>query len=536
MNYEHYKNIATFLFNSVLEVYKESKKDLYKKAGFKNIKIKELKFSDFKINKKKFGYIEIDFTATDKVALDNFRVECFQVAGVGSYELEEKLKQLAIDLQEGKHPLNKKFPNKHITNLFKAEAQSIMADYLPTSKIPPGSWLATNLNTAMNSSYSASQWITLQKPGMQEVYPYLQYLTMGDNAVRPAHQKLHKRVWLVSDPIWSKIMPPNGWNCRCITRSLMQDELDGATLEITGGDSTKINEIVKEGGVEKDFQRNPGQIQSIWSKWLQEKMSGKDYEEISSRLIGYANKMPSPEYVIETLINNAVPFRELEYSEENYYREFPEGKVDTPLGELKMGEKQFIKFKDKTRTELFGLTKPILEDPEFILVDNKNGTLFLKSFIFPGNKVKNIVSVYKQLDGEDLELIVSTSYNRDATILNKVKNGKLLVYSRTRLSASSETPGKKFTQTGFLNFNTKLTEQDKNKNGKIDNSGYDEIWGDLFQYKFPDYTQYYSIIYFIKYKITGIEVLKRSYSSLEESIVDNYRNIDKYRKGVLINV
>jgi len=51
MNFEHYKNIANFLFNSVLEVYKESKKDLYKKAGFKNIKIKELKFSDGKKNK-----------------------------------------------------------------------------------------------------------------------------------------------------------------------------------------------------------------------------------------------------------------------------------------------------------------------------------------------------------------------------------------------------------------------------------------------------------------------------------------------------
>ncbi|HRE42206.1 MAG TPA: phage minor head protein [Ignavibacteria bacterium] len=536
MNFEHYKNIANFLFNSVLEVYKESKKDLYKKAGFKNIKIKELKFSDGKKNKKKFGDIEIDFTATDKVALDNFRVECFKVAGVGSYELEEKLKQLAIDLQEGKHPLNKKFPNKNITNLFEAEAQSIMTDYLPTSKIPPGSWLATNLNTAMNSSYSASQWLTLQEPGMQEVYPYLQYLTMGDNAVRPAHQKLHKRVWLVSDPIWSKIMPPNGWNCRCITRSLMHDELDGATLEITGGDTGKINEIVKEGGVEKDFQRNPGQIQSIWSKWLQEKMSGKNYEEIGNRLIGYANKMPSPEYVIETLKKNAVPFRELEYSEENYYKEFPDNKVDTPLGELGMGIHQFKKFQIRNRPELFGITKTVLNNPEFIIVDDQNGTLFLKSFT-RNDKTINIVSVYKTVKStnDEIEIIASTGYKREETIMNKIKTGKLLIYSRLELSAGSKLIGKKFTYTGGLMF-SKLRETDRPINAKNQVLEYDEIWGDLFEYNFPDYTQYYSVIYFIKYKITGIEVLKRSYSSLEESIVDDYSNIDKYRKGVLINV
>jgi len=536
MNFEHYKNIATFLFNSVLEVYKESKKDLYKKAGFKNIKIKELKFSDFKINKKKFGYIEIDFTATDKVALDNFRVECFKVAGVGSYDLEEKLKQLAIDLQEGKHPLNKKFPNKSITNLFEAEAQSIMADYLPTSKIPPGSWLATNLNTAMNSSYSASQWITLQEPGMQEVYPYLQYLTMSDNAVRPAHQKLHKRVWLVSDPIWSKIMPPNGWNCRCITRSLMQDELDGATLEITGGDSTKINEIVKEGGVEKDFQRNPGQIQSIWSKWLQEKMSGKNYEEISNRLIGYANKMPDVDEMEKVLNKNASEFRSLDYTIENFYKEFPENKVETPLGEFELGLDFFNKLnRRKGRSEILGLVKPILQNPEFIIVDDLNGTLFFKAFKKSNNDPIIFVSILKVPRGESELYVISTHEKENWK--TKVKNGKLLIYSQQLQPASPGDVGKQFTvPTGGLNLSVKLTDQNKNKNGKIDNSGYDEIWGDLFQYKFQDFTQYYSIIYFIKYKISGIEVLKRSYSSLEESIVDDYSNIYKYRKGVLINV
>ncbi|HRE42261.1 MAG TPA: phage minor head protein [Ignavibacteria bacterium] len=536
MNFEHYKNIANFLFNSVLEVYKESKKDLYKKAGFKNIKIKELKFSDGKKNKKKFGDIEIDFTATDKVALDNFRVECFKVAGVGSYDLEEKLKQLAIDLQEGKHPLNKKFPNKNITNLFEAEAQSIMSDYLPTSKIPPGSWLATNLNTAMNSSYSASQWITLQEPGMQEVYPYLQYLTMGDNAVRPAHQKLHKRVWLVSDSIWSKIMPPNGWNCRCITRSLMHDELDGATLEITGGDSTKINEIVKDGGVEKDFQRNPGQIQSIWSKWLQEKMSGKNYEEISNRLIGYANKMPDVDEMEKVLNKNASEFRSLDYTIENFYKEFPENKVETPLGEVELGGDFFTKLgRREKRIEILGLVKPILQNPEYVIVDIESGTLFLKGFKKRDEDAIIYASVLKVPQGGDDVLIIST--HKKDNWKGKVKNGKLLIYSRHMQSASPDRAGKQFTShTGGLNLSIKLTEQDKNKNGKIDNSGYDEIWGDLFQYKFPDYTQYYSIIYFIKYKITGIEVLKRSYSSLEESIVDDYINIDKYRKGVLINV
>ena len=162
-------------------------------------------------------------------------------------------------------------------------------------------------------------------------------------------------------------------------------------------------------------------------------------------------------------------------------------------------------------------------------------TLFFKAFKKSNNDPIIFVSILKVPRGESELYVISTHEKENWK--TKVKNGKLLIYSQQLQPASPGDVGKQFTvPTGGLNLSVKLTDQNKNKNGKIDNSGYDEIWGDLFQYKFQDFTQYYSIIYFIKYKISGIEVLKRSYSSLEESIVDDYSNIYKYRKGVLINV
>ena len=43
----------------------------------------------------------------------------------------------------------------------------------------------------------------------------LQYRTMGDNKVRPAHADLHGVTLPMSDPFWEEFYPPNGWNCRC---------------------------------------------------------------------------------------------------------------------------------------------------------------------------------------------------------------------------------------------------------------------------------------------------------------------------------
>jgi len=42
-----------------------------------------------------------------------------------------------------------------------------------------------------------------------------EYVTVGDDRVREAHERLDGIKRKVGDPFWEKFWPPNGWGCRC---------------------------------------------------------------------------------------------------------------------------------------------------------------------------------------------------------------------------------------------------------------------------------------------------------------------------------
>lgn len=93
----------------------------------------------------------------------------------------------------------------------------------------------------------------------------------------------------------------------------------------------------------------------------------------------------------------AEPFIEKEYSLENFKAEFPNGKADTPIGEVDVSVSQFYKLGHKGRDEYFGLIKPTLERPAFV-VDFEDTTFFFKPFRDKDGVVK-FASVIKERDG-----------------------------------------------------------------------------------------------------------------------------------------
>ncbi|HEC20656.1 MAG TPA: phage head morphogenesis protein [Gammaproteobacteria bacterium] len=76
----------------------------------------------------------------------------------------------------------------------------------------------------LRSASMAGRWKQLQTT--KATRPYLQYFTVGDARVRPAHQRWNLTVLPVDDDWWDTHMPPNGWGCRCTVRSLSQRELE----------------------------------------------------------------------------------------------------------------------------------------------------------------------------------------------------------------------------------------------------------------------------------------------------------------------
>jgi SPP1 gp7 family putative phage head morphogenesis protein len=265
MNLTIVYSITEYLARAVTVAYRKAKKDVAK-INRKNI----AGFSD-----KLPSYLSIDFNDTDKKLLRNFEQECFTVACVGSYELEEKLKQAAVEI------LNK--PETDTGNRFQAfikEARDLMDGYLPPKdgKAPQTGWLKTNFQTAVSSAYNASQWQMLHDPAIAGLYPAYQYKTREDARVRDEHRALNNSVYYAHDDIWKSIYPPNGWNCRCYIKYLSQDEIRQPGNEPIELSPEMRTELIKQAKIHPDFNRNSGITGHIFDKWNKAKLKEMPYE------------------------------------------------------------------------------------------------------------------------------------------------------------------------------------------------------------------------------------------------------------------
>ena len=74
----------------------------------------------------------------------------------------------------------------------------------------------TNANTAV----TAGRFRQAQDPDIKAVIPCFQFVTVRDDRVRDNHERLDGRVFKVDNPVWDKIAPPLGFNCRCKLRNV----------------------------------------------------------------------------------------------------------------------------------------------------------------------------------------------------------------------------------------------------------------------------------------------------------------------------
>lgn len=104
-------------------------------------------------------------------------------------------------------------------------------------------WLKTEQDSVISQSQNARKWIKYESEA--EILPMLQYVTVGDQRVRQSHRDLDGLTAPVNDPIWNRIMPQNGWNCRCTVIQRTQTRA-----------STKSEKRSKTREMEKDFKKD----------------------------------------------------------------------------------------------------------------------------------------------------------------------------------------------------------------------------------------------------------------------------------------
>lgn len=110
-------------------------------------------------------------------------------------------------------------------------------------------YLRAEYDTAINSAEMASHWVRFKQMGD----PMLRYVTVGDERVRASHAAMNGIQRPMSDPIWDKIYPPNGWNCRC-------------TVITTSGAATPDKQIRMPWDVPPLFQTNLAKTGMLWPK------------------------------------------------------------------------------------------------------------------------------------------------------------------------------------------------------------------------------------------------------------------------------
>lgn len=125
-------------------------------------------------------------------------------------------------------------------------------------------WGRTEYSTAVLTAESAANYQRLS--AKTDRFPFWQYVTLNDGKVREEHQKLHGVTLKFNDPLWDKIFPPNGWNCRCRVRPLMKFEV---TKNLVKESAKKIDEYFDSDDWEKiensHFAVNPGKRAEIFN-------------------------------------------------------------------------------------------------------------------------------------------------------------------------------------------------------------------------------------------------------------------------------
>jgi SPP1 gp7 family putative phage head morphogenesis protein len=161
------------------------------------------------------GYLR-DLTPVTKDTFDGltaqYRRDAFTVAGVTDQRLIQQIRDALADvMQKGGTREDFEAAVRKLTT--DAGVEQLAAFTLDTV-----------FTTNMGKAYSLGRYEQQKQPETMKALPFWQYMTVGDDRVRPEHAVIDGFTARAIDPVWNKIYPPNGFNCRCIVIALLESE------------------------------------------------------------------------------------------------------------------------------------------------------------------------------------------------------------------------------------------------------------------------------------------------------------------------
>lgn len=144
-----------------------------------------------------YGKDWISLPGDGKGSLPNeLKKNLYMFSGAKSYAMLKQLNDMLYDNNGKLRPFNE----------YEALARKLNRQY-------NRNWLQAEWQTARTAAQMAQKWERIQET--KDLFPNLEFRTVGDDRVRKDHQELHGIIKPIDDEFWTKYYPPLDWRCRC---------------------------------------------------------------------------------------------------------------------------------------------------------------------------------------------------------------------------------------------------------------------------------------------------------------------------------
>jgi len=244
LDWDFVRGVGSALADVLLEGYDQGRSAVVQKARRMGLALQE--------------GVGITFGLPPQDAIDFLRLQAFSVAHVENEELLGSLKGLvAKALEQGWTEAE-----------FREEAEGLF-DTMGVTRIAKHHIDLVFRQNAV-TAYQAGKFYQMSSPDMRGQFPLWEYLTVGDDKVRPAHRAMHGFKAPPDDPVWRVWYPPNGFNCRCDVEPLHYTEVQAEGLRPTGKVPV-LPETGRPARPDRGFEHNPGEVGTIFRRWLERK-------------------------------------------------------------------------------------------------------------------------------------------------------------------------------------------------------------------------------------------------------------------------
>lgn len=181
--------------------------------------------------------------------LDNAHDRAFVVAKMVDVDLATTVQRSIIDaMQEGKgYKAWAKDIDKVLAKSGWYDGQINVDAQGNAKKVATGGQhrLETIYRTNVAAAYEAGRQQVIFNDRDDDPFGYVMYSAIMDNRTRPTHKALHGKVMEKSDPAWSSISPPNGYNCRCTIVELTQGQIDRYGYKVSKSEGKLSTQVIE---------------------------------------------------------------------------------------------------------------------------------------------------------------------------------------------------------------------------------------------------------------------------------------------------